>query len=209
MIFEISVGEIQQMLIKQLNSFFPISDKEITLLDLEIHNVIERCERCFEKNKNKYYSKEGLTYFNPFHSSQYATFLYFFSNSIFKYRKDVQLANKLYYLNKIMNACDLFYEVELPEIFMFDHPVGSVMGRAEYGNYFSFGQNCTVGNNKGIFPRIGEGVRMAANSMILGNSAIGDNVIIGAGACVKDENVPANSIVFGFSPNLIVKQIIL
>lgn len=104
-----------------------------------------------------------------------------------------------------MNACDLYYEIALPDIFMLDHPVGSVMGRATYGNYFSFGQNCSVGNNKGIFPAIGEYVKMSANSMILGNSNIGDNVTIAAGACVKDQDIPQNSLVFGSSPNLIIK----
>ncbi len=62
-----------------------------------------------------------------------------------------------------MNACDLFYEVDLPEIFMLDHPLGSVMGRAKFGNYFAFSQNCTVGNNNNIFPEIGEYVTMTAN----------------------------------------------
>jgi serine O-acetyltransferase len=88
---------------------------------------------------------------------------------------------------------------------MLDHPVGSVMGRAKYSDYFSFGQNCTVGNNHSIYPVIGDHVKMCASSMILGNCTIGNNVIIGAGACVKDENIPDNSLVFGNSPNLIIK----
>jgi serine O-acetyltransferase len=116
------------------------------------------------------------------------------------------LADKCYYLNKVLNSCDLFYEVELPPIFMLDHPVGSVMGRAKYSDYFSFGQNCTVGNNHGIYPVIGDHVRMCANSMILGNCTIGNNVIIGAATCVKDESIPDNSLVFGKSPHLIIKS---
>ena len=105
-----------------------------------------------------------------------------------------------------MNSCDLFYEIELPEIFMLDHPVGSVLGRAKFGNNFSFTQNCTVGNNNNIFPVIGEHVTMSANSMILGNSKIGNNVILGAGTCIKDDDIPDNSLVFGSSPNLIIKK---
>jgi serine O-acetyltransferase len=42
--------------------------------------------------------------------------------------------------------------------------------------------------------------------MILGNSKIGNNVILGAGACVKDQDIPDNSMVFGSSPNLIIKK---
>ena len=144
-------------------------------------------------------------FFNPFHSGQYCIYLYYLSNEVWKYGDSI-LADKVYYLNKIMNGCDLFYEVELPEVFMLDHPVGSVMGRAIYGERFTFGQNCTVGNNKGIYPKIGCNVKLSTHSSIIGNCHIGDNVTIGAYACVKDQDIPDNSIVFGQSPNLIIKS---
>ncbi len=143
------------------------------------------------------------SYFNPFHSAQYTIFLYYYSNIMGK--SNSLLADKLYYLNKVLNSCDLFHQVELPDIFFTDHPVGSVMGRAKYSDFFSFAQNCTVGNNNGIYPVIGKNVRMCANSMILGNCHIGDNVILGANTCIKDENIPENALVFGSSPNLIIK----
>lgn len=47
---------------------------------------------------------------------------------------------------------------------------------------------------------------MFANSSILGNCKIGDNVKIGAGALIKNEDIPSNSIVFGQSPHLIIKK---
>lgn len=117
------------------------------------------------------------------------------------------LSDRLYFLDKMLNACDLFYEVELPDIFGLDHPVGSVMGRAKYSDYFSFGQNCSVGNNRGIYPKLGYHVRMCANTSIIGNCIIGNNVTIGANACVKDRDIPDNSLVFGQSPNLIIKNL--
>lgn len=207
MIIEIPKGDILKGLVRQLTSFFSISDNEIHIIKSLGETVFERCEFSFSKNENKYYSKSGEAYFNPYHSGQYTVFLYYFSNTVFKAdSENTRLADKIYYLNRIMNACDLFYEVDLPEIFMLDHPLGSVMGRAKFGNYFAFGQNCTVGNNNNIFPVIGKYVTMTANSMILGNSKIGNNVIIGAGACVKDQDVPDNSLVFGSSPNLIIKK---
>lgn len=207
MIFEIEKEDILKGLIRQLNSFFSISTIEVDVINSLIEPVLERCEFNFSKNNNKYYSKLGEAYFNPYHSGQYTLFLYYFSNTIFNKKKDfLKLADKIYYLNRIMNACDLFYEVALPEIFMLDHPLGSVMGRAKFGNYFSFSQNCTVGNNNDIFPTIGDHVKMTANTMILGNCKIGNHVILGAGACVKDQDIPANSLVFGSSPNLIIKS---
>ncbi|MFK2235759.1 serine acetyltransferase [Bacteroides fragilis] len=47
---------------------------------------------------------------------------------------------------------------------------------------------------------------MCANSSIIGNCLIGDNVIIGANSGVKDEDIPNDSLVFGYSPNLVVKR---
>lgn len=207
MILEIARSEIIKGLIKQLTSFFSISDDEMKCLEANLQETLSRSEFCFSKSSNKYYKKNGEVYFNPYHSGQNTIFLYFLSNCIYINNPEkLILADKLYYLNKIMNSCDLFYGISLPEIFALDHPVGSVMGRAKYSNYFAFGQNCTVGNNMGVYPVIDAHVSMASHSMILGNSKIGSNVIIGAGACVKDQDIPNNSMVFGSSPNLIIKK---
>lgn len=46
---------------------------------------------------------------------------------------------------------------------------------------------------------------MCANSSIIGKCVIGNNVTIAANSGVKDENIPDNSLVFGHSPNLIIK----
>lgn len=201
----ISQEDILEQLIHQLSSFFQLQNIEIQILKNEFGKVISRCEYCFSKNDNKYYSLDGEPYFSPYQSAQYAIFLYFFSNTVSHETDCRLLADKLYYLNKVMNACDLFHEVELPKFFKLDHPVGSVMGRAKYGEGFSFSQNCTVGNNRGIYPVIGENVRMCANSSIIGKCVIGNNVTIAANSGVKDENIPDNSLVFGHSPNLIIK----
>ena len=207
MVIEIAEKTLLENIYRQVNSFFDLSELEQKTIQSIFPGVLNRCEKCFSANENKYYSREGKTYFNPYHSGQYSIFLYYLSNSIFKSDESNRLlADKIYYLNKMMNACDLFYEVELPSVFKLDHPVGSVMGRAKYGENFSFGQNCTVGNNRGVFPSIEENVRMTAGSMILGDCHIGKNSIIGAGTCVKDENIPSNSLVFGESPNLILKK---
>lgn len=47
---------------------------------------------------------------------------------------------------------------------------------------------------------------MCAGSSIIGDSVIGDNVLIGANATIKDEVVPSNVVVFGESPNLVIKR---
>lgn len=165
-----------------------------------------KLERCFAPNPNKYYKRNGEVYFNPYHSGQYCIMLYMLARDIFLGGYPM-LADRIYYLNKTLNGCDLFYEIELPEYFTLDHPVGSVMGRAKYSNGFSFSQCCTVGNNRGIYPVLGKNVRMYAFSSIIGNCKVGDNVIIGANSGIKDIDIPDNTIVFGQTPNNIFKSI--
>ena len=117
------------------------------------------------------------------------------------------ICEKIYLLNKLLNGLDLFYEVELPDIFFTDHPVGAVIGRGKFSNHFSFTQSCTVGNNNGKYPIIGEGVKMLGHSSILGSSKISRNVFIAPYTCVIDQDIPENCLVFGKSPKLkIVKK---
>ncbi len=109
-----------------------------------------------------------------------------------------------------MNSVDWFYATELPVHFFAEHPVGSVMGKAKYGDNFFFYQGCTVGvnylsNGETVKPTIGNNVLMLSNSSIYGSSHVGNNVIISANAKVINDNIPDNSIVFGSSPSLIVK----
>lgn len=208
MILKIDATQLIPLLHKQLANFFFIDSQEVASLNHHLPTVLNLLQHNFSHSQNKYYSKVtdsgSDTYFNPYHAAQYCIYLYYFSHVISQ--NDKSLADKLYYLNKIMNACDLYHEVKLPAIFSLDHPVGSVMGRAVYGDYFQFGQNCTVGNNKGIYPVIGQHVKMSANSAILGNCHIGDNVTLGAGCIVKDTDIPSHVLVFGQSPYLIIKE---
>lgn len=186
---------------------FKLTKEEEDNIKLTFPKVKERLEYNFKHSSNKYYSRNGSVYFNPFHSGQWCVFLYYLSNSIYVESKENSITcDKIYYLNRMLNGCDLFYQVELPDIFALDHPLGTVIGRGTFKNYFTFAQGCTVGNNKDIFPEFGERVKMLSNSKVLGNSKIGNNVIIAANTFIKDTNIPDNSIVFGVSPQLIIKN---
>lgn len=65
------------------------------------------------------------------------------------------------------------------------------------------GENCTIfqgvtigsARGKGI-PTIGNNVVICANSSIIGNIKVGDNVMIGAGAVVT-KDIPDNAVVVG------------
>lgn len=166
---------------------------------------LAKVNKCFEVTKNKYYHNETGVYFSPFHSGQYAIFLYYLSNTIYHAGGSSLLATKLYYLNKILHSIDWYYEIELPEYWGFEHPLGSVLGRAKYSNGFFFYQGCTVGGNKGKYPSMGKNVILYSNVTILGDTNIGNNVIISTGSMIKDAIIPNNCLVFGQSPNLIIK----
>lgn len=184
-----------------------VSHEELEVISSNLDSVLSRLEFCFRHTENKYYQRGGEVFFNPFHSGQWCIFLYYLSNTLFKANSAYSvLSDKIYYLNKMLNGCDLFYEVELPPVFMLDHPVGTVLGRAKYGNYFTFTQGCTVGNNKGIYPVFGEHVTMLSDSKVIGSSIVGDNVVISANCYVKDAEIPSNAIVFGQSPHLVIKH---
>lgn len=120
-----------------------------------------------------------------------------------------ELSDKIYGLSKIISSADIFYGVKLPSIWFFDHPQGSVIGRADYSNFFSFSQGCTVGNNKGIYPQFDEHVSMFSDSKVLGNCKVGHHVIFSANSYVIDQDIPPLSIVYGVSPNIIIKKITL
>ena len=203
---KISKKQLIELLVNQLSGFFPLDEKEIKILEYNTDTVLERCLNCFNEIDNKYFRKNGQVIFSPYHSGQYLIYLYYFSNTCSNsgYK---ELADKLYYLNKILNSCDIYHELNLPKVFFLEHPVGSVFGRAKYGNNFMAFQSCTVGGNKDSYPDLGANFKMYSGSKILGNCIVGDNVTLAANTYVKDTNIPSNTLVFGMSPNLIIKHL--
>lgn len=215
MVFTIPKEDILTQLLMQLKSHFFISDEEKTFIESRFDSVLDICEENFNHSDNKYYFTEvegkKKCRFNPYHAVQYMIFLYYLSHDIYKNANLGQLCDKIYYLNKILHAVDLFYAVELPDQFGAEHPLGAVMGRAKYNNGFFFYQGCTVGGtrdkeNNLYYPVFEENVHMYSNSSILGKCHIGKNVNIGAGCIVKNQDIPDNCTVFGQSPNLIIKR---
>ena len=198
-------AETDSIAIHQLKHFFPLSAAEAELIrNGEKH--FAQTLKCLSASTNKYYARcltEGI---NPYHSNSYCIYLYWLAREVHELGHD-ELADKIYYLNKIMNAADLFYEVELPAIWGCDHPLGSVMGRGRYGEYFLFTQGCTIGNNLGHYPVLGHHVAMLSNSKIIGDCHIGNYCVIAANAYLKDLSVPDCSMVFGQFPHTVVKPL--
>jgi serine O-acetyltransferase len=207
MIITIGKNKLEKLLIRQLTTnFFLESEEEDHVADI-LPEAISKSEICFQENIQfgSYWDEEKRLIFNPYNSGQYNIFLYLLAREAYS-KKQITLADKFFYLNKLMNGCEIHYRVQMPKVFCPSHSVGAVIGMASFQDYFVFQQNCTVGGNHGIFPTFGKFVRMFANSMVIGKSVIGNNVFISSGAFVKDEIIPDNNVVFGHTPNLVLKE---
>lgn len=188
----------------QLNNFFPDNNK-IIFEDINqfIEKTMDRLFHCFGSIKLKYYFDGKNVLFNHLNSDHYCMFLYLLSNTIFKLStKYEKLATKIFLLNKVLHGIDIFYSVELPKVFLFAHPVGTILGHAKYGDNFCVFQGCSVGvaSESGEYPIIGNNVLLYSNSKILGKSRIGNNVIFGASAMIIDIDVADNRTVVGSYP---------
>lgn len=207
---DVSIGEENLIvLLRRQLSFFCVQDSDLDISELRqgVNLALDRTAYCFSRINNKYYKHDGIPSLDPSHTGQYTIFLYFLANSLYAINTNGSgIAPKVYALNKMLHCVDIFYEINLPNIFYLDHPVGSVIGRASFSDYFQFRQHCTVGNNHGKFPRFGKNVQLWSGVTILGNCHVGDNVIFSSATFVKDEDIPSGSVVFGNSPNLVIKD---
>ena len=170
---DFDLSGLPSLLERQLSGFFPVSEDEISLIKKAMPAVLGRVEHCLANVDNKYFRRDGEAFFSPFHSGQWLIFLCYMTNTLssdsnmdLRLRKTI--ADKVYYLNKIMHSVDIYHEVELPSVFFMEHPVGTVLGRARYSDGFMAYQGCTVGGNKGHYPTLGRNFRMMSGSKILG-----------------------------------------
>ena len=176
---------------------------------------LEVSEKRFQLNRSKYFTSgdEMRAQFSATHYSSHALLLYQLSRECFLQGR-IDLAEKIYFLNISTTATDLFYEVDLPLRTGCDHPLGSVIGRADFGADSSlfFRQNCNIGGNRDgngtpIYPEVSGSLYMNPRSSIIGRCIVMGNVILANGVYVKDHGVLENVVVFGTSPDLIVKPI--
>lgn len=131
-----------------------------------------------------------------FHADEYAAFLYFFSNELYKRLGENVFAEKIYLLNRYLNSLDIFYDRELPDIFHLEHPIGTIIGRAKLSNYLEIYQGVTIGGNLQLeMPDIGENVSLYAGATIIGKTKIGCNCSIGSGVTLLNEIIENNSTV--------------
>lgn len=192
---------------QQLSNLLPDSDINSNTLSPFVKKAIERVEYCFSKINDKYFFNGTNVLFNHLNTEQYSMFLYYLSNTIWQAEKDDLLASKVYYLNKALNGLDAFYEVKLPDIFRLVHPVGTILGRGDYGDYFVAYQRVTIGGNLQLeYPTLGKSVVMYGGSAIIGKCSIGDGCLISFGTVVREKDIPSNMVVFSKYSDISYKQ---
>jgi len=192
------LSQLAHLLVHQTDAAFPDGDAlNIEELLPSMMTAQARLEHCFSAINNKYFFDGQSVVFDHLHGDQYATWLYLVSNQLYRDRGPTSWSKKIFLLNKMMHGCDLFYEVELPSIFLLVHPLGTVLGRGSYQDYLMVYQRCGVGSNHDVHPTLGRYVTMRPGSAVLGNCIVGDNTTIATESLVLDHTVLPNSIYFG------------
>ena len=187
----------------QLEHFFPDGQSGTKLiLDACLDEALARLENCI--NAVRMWRPGEFDYL---HSSQYAIFLFFLANTLWRKEGDQRICTKLFLLNKALNGIDCFYEITMPDIFFIGHSVGIVLAKATYGNYLVLYQNSTVGKNHGIAPVIGEGVIMYPHAAIIGASHVRNGSVIAQGVSVINRETPGDCLVFqGVAGDLVFRS---
>ncbi len=197
MISSLSINDISGYTSRQLNYFFPDND----IVDLgdykdTVKLALDRLEFCYKHVTLKNYFDGSEVVFNHLHSDQYLMYLWFLGNTIWKEKQDSALCNKLYYLNKSLHAFDCMFDTMLPEIFLVFHGAGTMLGKANYGEFFVVLQGCTIGRNRGKYPVLGKGVALTAHCSLIGECNVGDLVTISSYTNIIDKNIGSNNVVF-------------
>lgn len=207
MLNQIDYNSIQELLFHQLSNFWIDYDKKSIIR--QIKRSVEETVLSFEYSDDRRIIRDGILTFNPYYSTLWAIFLYRLSYNLSK-AKQFHEADLVYYLNKCMHSVDWFHSIVLPIHFGAEHPLGSVLGKANYGDFLFVYQGTTIGGNRknGLlsYPTLGSRVVLFSNSSVLGNAIIGNNVVISANTHIINQIVPDNCIVFGISPNIVIKE---
>jgi len=190
----LSAQELKLYLRNQLEHHFPdgLTDRYYRGKDVDyaFEEALFRLENCFKHVVLPAYSDEGgvETYFSHLHTDQYAQFLYYFMNSLWKRSQNRIICDKTMCLLRELDSIFMTYKCQMPDIFLFQHTVGTVIGNAQYSDYLLILQNVTIntGVEKERFGtlKLGKGVSLLPGAKIISDEPIGDRVNIGVDAVV-------------------------
>ncbi len=182
---------------RQLGMFFPDGQTfSADALQPFMKDALARTRACFSGIEKKKFRDGDRILFNYLHPDHYAMFLYLLANTVSRADSGDPLAFRLFYLNKVLHGLDVYHDTELPEVFQFMHPLGTVLGHAKYGNFFCVYQGCSVGSDEEpTYPEIGDHVVLYAGAAVIGRSRVGNNVVLGAKSLILNCDIPDNKVV--------------
>ena len=198
----LDIDQLSLFVVRQLNCFFPDSF-ELSPADIcsEVTEALTMVEHCFSYVDNKYYFNGANILFNHLNGDQYAVFLYFLSRIMYKRKFSNTALEKVYLLNKVLHGVDIYFEVELPSVFLLIHPLGTVLGRAKYSDFLMVYQRCGVGSNQARSPEIGLNVTLHPGASVLGKSRIGENSTLASNSLLIDKSIKENCTYYGDPKN--------
>ena len=98
----------------------------------------------------------------------------------------------------------------MPNIFLLNHPVGSIIGNAIYSDGLCISQNVTINTHtdkdKNLDLYLGKGVYLSPGAKIIGNAKIGDRVSIGVNAIVYNEEIQDDMVVVNENGKNIIRK---
>lgn len=194
-------NELLEYVRAQANHFFP--DKyDFTGADVNaaFQLALQRTENCFSHIKHPgYHDASGNELFSHLHGDQYASFLYFFGNSLWNHSQNKVLCDKLLLLNRTLFTLFISYKCQMPEHFMLGHAYGTILGNAKYSDHLVVFQGVTVNTAADAegnpAPQLGKGLFLGAHSKIIGSEPVGDHVSIGVDVTVYNKRIPDDSVV--------------
>lgn len=202
MICSLSKDELTRYIGKQLINLFPDSQEfQGDDVCLAMDMALERTERCFSHIRVRGYREGGQARFYHLHSDQYATFLWFLANSLWKVSgsRPPHFCDRLILLNKTLHGFWVSYKNCLPDVFLLSHPVGTVLGNACYSDGLVVMQNVTVNTGSGDWTKsvkLGRGLFLSAGSAIIGDVTVGDRCSVGVGCTVYKQDLLSDSIAY-------------
>ncbi len=187
----LSPAELATYTSRQLNYLFP-DDHTVQLSDYRdvVAIALDRVDYCFKHSIVRHYCLAGETFFNHTFSDQYAVFIWFLANTLWKEQGPKPILDKLFYLNKSLHAFECMYDTQLPNIFFLSHTVGTVLGKATYADFLVISQGCTVGVHHDHYPILEKGVALAANVSVIGKCRLGKRVSVGSNTSIFQRDLP-------------------
>lgn len=192
----ITRNELLKYLTNQVNNFFPDKYHIEKDFDIILDSSLERLDYCFKHVKSNRYFKNSESLYNHLYADHNVMLLWFLSNTAWQKLSNTNLASKLYYLNKSLHGVDCMYDTKMPDIFLIFHGVGTMLGKADYNDFFVVLHGCTVGSHKGKYPTFGKGVSLAANSSVIGDCNIGNRAVISTRTTVFKKTIPYDNTAF-------------